>query len=125
MSEYEATFYGVSGQENLDICVEDVIETLMNDSCNDIEYPIEIIVFRRMKITKNIKEFANRFTENILEQLDDEFGNPDDDWTKPTENMIEAGIKFAKVIESEYKVFMCEPTGEILKYTEEMVKEIV
>jgi len=55
---------------------------------------------------------AESILENALERLDEEYGNPDGDYTKPTPAMTAAAEAFAKVLAAEYSVWACEPTGE-------------
>jgi hypothetical protein len=46
--------------------------------------------------------------EHILEQLDENYGDPEGDDTSPTEAMKEAEAAFLAVIQKEYHVWMCD-----------------
>ena len=59
----------------------------------------------------------------VLDDLDCDYGNPDEDSTKPTEAMWEAALAFARVVVAEYVPWACEPTGEVVEYTREQAKE--
>jgi hypothetical protein len=55
---------------------------------------------------------AENALENLLINLDEEYGDPDDHWTEPTENMKKAALTFAKEVLKEYVPWACEPTGK-------------
>jgi len=46
--------------------------------------------------------------EQLLETLDDEYGDPDGGGTEPTEGMVKAADALAAVIEREYSSWRCE-----------------
>lgn len=50
--------------------------------------------------------------ESLLENLDEEYANPEGDGTKPTEAMLAAEKAFIAAVLAEYKPWMCEETGK-------------
>lgn len=109
--------YGYKEQERLDTDIEDTVRRVIEDGCT--EFPIEINVFKNMNITEDVNVFAKNILENLLEDLDEEYSDPDGDYTVPSEEMKKASLAFAKVMVKEYHVWMCEPTGEVIKYSED------
>ena len=61
--------------------------------------------------------------EDILERLDEEYGDPDGDYTKPTEAMKEAEKAFLAVIKKEYTSYMCEVVCRETVNVNEWIKE--
>ncbi len=110
-------YYGYEGQERLYSEPEEVIEYLLEGEEDYQNFPIEVYVFKPMIPFSDNREYAKNFIEDLLENLDDVYGDPEGDPTEATENIIIAATKLAKVIAEEYKSWMCEPTGEILKYS--------
>ena len=54
---------------------------------------------------------AERVLERLLESLDDEYGDPDGDYTEPTDSMKQAAEAFVRAVVAEYTPWACEPTG--------------
>jgi len=69
--------------------------------------PHEIIVVGYSRMQPVLSD--NDTLEHTLEYLDEEFGDPDGDRTKPTEKMREAERAYHAVILAEYESWMCEP----------------
>jgi hypothetical protein len=67
---------------------------------------IEIIGYAPMEVNPYL---LDDILENILERLDEEYGNPDNtEGRKPTEEMKQAEAEFVKKIISFYEPWMCE-----------------
>ena len=116
-------FYGYDGQERLSRDAEDVVRDLMEDA-EYSNFPIKVHVFESQEPFKNSEKFANSILEDILENLDENYGDPDSNGTEPTENMKKASLELTKVLTKEYHVWMCEPTGKILEFSEDEVRKI-
>jgi hypothetical protein len=109
MSDIE--FYGIGDQESLihqdfDECVEDYL-----DQCDRLDIAFDVQGYKTCTI-------ATRFLqplEHVLELLDEEYGDPEGGYTKPTEKMKEAEESFLEAVLSEYKAWTCEPIGEPVK----------
>lgn len=108
MSDHDEVWYGVEGQEQLDQTIEDVLDNY------DEGTPVEILVFRKMKIT-GVDRMALHVLEGLLEDLDDDYRDPGGDSTKPTEGMKAAAKAFVEAVVKEYNVWACQPTGEVIK----------
>lgn len=116
-------YYGCKDQERLDSSPDEVVERLMQDE-DYSEFPIKVYVFRPMDIAKDENSLSKDILEDIIERLDEEYGDPDGDYTEPTEDMKKASLELAKVILRDYKSWMCEETGEILEYSKEQAKKV-
>lgn len=71
---------------------------------------VTVYEYKPMDVEKYLS--AKNLVEDLLESLEDDYGDPDGDGTKPTERMIEAAEQFIKVIEHEYVPWAMEKTGE-------------
>ena len=122
--------YGVEAQEYLNTEPEEVIETLIEDNCDfvgesldailgKITWPVKILVFERRKVCCEPGDVLER----VLEEFDEEYGNPDGEYTEPTEKMKEAAKAFVEVVETEYISWQCNPTGETIEFTKEEAKK--
>ena len=125
MSDY----YGTQDQERLDSEPEDTIINLMDDLTYDdlsnFNFPIKVYGFEPQKPFKNIERYASNILENILEDLDENYADPDNYETKPTPSMKKAALDFVGILSEEYQVFACELTGEIFEYSKEDVIKIL
>lgn len=99
--------YGLRHQEELNDSVEDVVEYQLEGDTNSAE---EIIEFRRVAV-KDWGGMGGRVLERVLEELDEEYGDPNGDFPEPTKAMKEAADTFMKVVLDEYVPWNCEPTG--------------
>ncbi len=107
MSEQtEEVLYGLEDDETLSNSIEEV-----TDRFRDGE-PVEVRVFRRMKV--NSARLADRLLEWFLEDLDEDYGDPENP-TVETVPMKAAASQFVQAVLKEYVVWNCEPTGESIK----------
>ncbi len=121
-----STYYGIGGQERLSSEPENVVLELMENMDKD-EYPtfpIMVHVWEQMTPFKDLEKFSNSILEDIFENLDENYGDPDNYGTEQTDTMKKASLEFTKVLANEYHVWMCDPTGEILKYSKEEAMKI-
>lgn len=115
-------FYGVEEQDRLVLDIEEVVREQIENGCD--KFPIKVYEFKPMAIAKDESSLARDILEDIIERLDENFGDPDDFGTEATIKMKEASLEFAKVIMKEYKPWACERTGEVIEYTEEEARKI-
>ena len=114
----KAVFYGIKDQEVLDTDPFDSFTYYIDgfsteeEAMSDDVYPVRVYKFKPMNIYIN----SDRILENLIETLDDEYGNPDGSNTAITENMRESAIQFADAIKSEYRSFMCEKTNSYVEF---------
>ena len=100
-------FYGDESQEVLNsISWNEAIEEATK---NNKEFPLKLYEFKRQDVFDD--NYHKNFLDNFLEDLDMNYGDPDGDYTKPTDAMIRAAKTFIDVIKKEYKVFWLEKTG--------------
>jgi hypothetical protein len=127
-------FYGLEDQEHLDGDPESVVEKAIDDACQKagesfqaiaerIEWPIKVCVYRRMELPSQ-ERIAAQVLENVLEWLDDAYGDPEGSATKPTENMKAAANLLALAIRTEYEPWACERTGEVVEYSRELAAQM-
>ena len=72
-----------------------------------------------------ITVFSARLYGKRSHKINENYGDPDGDYTEPTENMISVAIALVDIIKREYPVFLCEPTGEKLAFSKEEVFDII
>lgn len=119
MKEKQPDYWGLEDADRLYHDDKDeAIEAILEDMEPEPE-TIEICGFVTMEI--NVKGYDP--LEDILERLDEEYGDPDGDPTKPTEAMIEAEKAFLAVIEKEYTSYMCEIVCRETVNVNEWIKE--
>lgn len=112
------SFWGMDGWESLESDIEDAVKRYVGDACETAlvemvekaEWPA---VFNEHKHAK--KPDAARVLERVLENLDEDLGNPDGDATEPTPKMLAA----MQTILDEYTVWNCEETGKTVTVTKE------
>lgn len=118
-------YYGLIGQECLnDTPEETIIEMFDNEPYEEIEkhkFPVQIHIFRPTELTLNGEDILTP----ILENLDEDYGYPDTDHIKASAKMLEAAESLVEIIKKEYKVWICEPTGETIKYSKDEVFNII
>lgn len=120
------TFYGLDGWEQLEDSIEGAIERIVEenlelnecelDALGKIAWPIVLNVYRHME-----KPSAASMLEDVLERLDELHADPAGDNTEPTPTML----AHMQAILDEYKVFMCEETGEKVTVTREQAVKML
>jgi len=129
-------YYGFEGDEQLSEDMESLIEQFFEDNCEQvgegsaaiadrIAWPIVIGVYRRFDLAGEGHAIPGRVLEEVLERLDEEYGDPDGDPFDATAKMWEAANAFACAVLDEYVPWMCEPTGEVIAVTRNEALEIV
>jgi len=116
-------YYGQIDQERLDNDPGDVVIALMEDE-DYSDFPIKVYTYNPREVAKDAETFSRDILENILERLDEEYGDPDGDYTEPTDSMKKASLELAKVIFKDYQSFMCEETGEVIEFSKEAAEKI-
>ena len=110
-AERVCVFWGINDPEDLgaedpDTAIAEHIESLLRD-----KWPETVSLHGFVRMTVEYKP-GRRFgpLANILEALDEEYGDPDDnhDETKPTPKMEEAECAFIAAVVAEYKPWTCE-----------------
>ncbi len=104
----EPVYWGAPGAEQLsgqneDDAVEDILEEIYPDPLPEV---VEIAGFVPMDAAWAIDRIA--ILERCLEELDEEYGNPDGEPAKPTEAMVAAERAFLEVLKREYTPWACE-----------------
>lgn len=89
-----------------EVCHETIQDAIFGVS----QFPVEILVVRRMK--PNASALADCVLERLLEDLDEDFGDPDGDPTPKTPAMQSAAQAFVESICKDYIPWSCEETGE-------------
>jgi|AntAceMinimDraft_16_1070373.scaffolds.fasta_scaffold15810_3 hypothetical protein len=128
-------YYGLDGQERLVESVEEVIHEVLDTAVTHVgesfaetaagfQFPILVFEFKRMDIgdAKTIGESALNY---ILERLDEEYSNPDGDYTNPTEAMKEAALAFGESVVGGYVPWMCEQTGTVIKVSRQSAEGMI
>lgn len=99
-------------QEALLSDIEDVVEEVL-----DWHYPdplpetVKVTGYRYMKFDKEPGLDPDNILTDILERLDEEYGDPNGDGTEPTPRMKAAAKALSEAILSDYQPWACEPCG--------------
>ena len=89
--------------------IEDAIEDFLDAiSIDEIPDQATFVGYSRMVVDPYR---CDRSLDDLLEYLDEEYGNPDKR-TTPTPEMREAEREFVAKVLSQYAVWQCEPNGE-------------
>jgi hypothetical protein len=123
--------YGRDEDETLRESPEDVLDRWIDDvACEDFEqaasrvtWPMKVRVYRRANHWRERNGFAAVFLERILDDLNEEFGDPDGDGTKPTDAMKRAALSFVDVVFKEFEPWACEPTMDFVMITREEAEQ--
>jgi len=102
-------FWGDKDDEHLTFAeMDDAIESILDgmDDINALPETIDVCGFARME--PNAKSEAVRVLERTLSDLDQEYGNPDGNYTKATDSMQEAAKTFVAAVLDEYTVWACD-----------------
>ena len=82
----------------------------------------EVSGYAKLKISESEKaRYAERILENLLEDLDEEYGG--EDYTEPSDKMKEAAKRFMDEFVNEYQVWRCWPEVTEKVNTMEWVKK--
>lgn len=106
--EPDIVFYGINDPERLEYEDDDeAIEAYLDDLYpDDLPETIELCGYARREIKPEF--LSDSLLGSALEGLDEEFGDPDGNHTKPTQNMKDAEKVFIEAILAEYEPWMCE-----------------
>ena len=85
---------------------EEAIESILDD-IGKLPEKIEICGFARMKLPE-AESLATDVLERLLEGLDEDYGDPEGDYTNGTAEMKEAAVKFIATVLDEYVSWACE-----------------
>lgn len=109
-------FYGLADEENL--THEDPEEAAEDYwDCGNEEFPVRIYEFQPADLTPIIPNTARRILLRLLEELDEDFGNPDsDNRQEATEAMKKAAEDFVRTVWDEYDPWVCNSTGIMFEY---------
>jgi hypothetical protein len=112
----QAKYWSCNEYEELltETSIDDAVQQFVDNAAeNEIPNMLTVYGFNPVKINKNIKDvFGLSALENMVERLDEDFGNPDDD-SELTEEMKVAAKDFSEKIIDLYHVFRCEQVDEV------------
>jgi hypothetical protein len=127
--------YGLEHWEQLEMDPDSVVERVLENACDKvgegfdalaarIAWPIRIRVYKRRDIGGEAcaASVAASAIEHALENLDEEYADPDGEYTKATDGMKAAALAFGRAVVAEYVSWTCEPTGEVIEYTREQAE---
>jgi hypothetical protein len=111
MEEQPSTYYGLATSERLrHSSIEEFVESYL-DERDPSGWPdtLEVVKWERQKIG----DADLQPPEDLYEMLDEEYGDPDEEPTEPSENVLALWEKYAAAVKEEYHVWACEPTNEV------------
>lgn len=119
-AEKKCCLWGVNDPETMDNTDPDeaIVEWLSSIPRYEVHDTFELVGYKRMPVSYH----HQRIVDVMLEQLDDEYGGPDGDYTKPTAAMLEAGRVFVSAVLAEYKTWACEEVYREVVNVEEWVR---
>jgi len=105
MGNKKPELWGTGDEERLEFSDEnECIESILDGMDNPLPEKIIICGFARM----DVDIIRLNPLEHCLEQLDEEHGDPDGEYSEPTEAMKAAEKSFLEIIKKEYKPWACE-----------------
>ncbi len=110
-----------------DEAVEAYLDDLLNPGMTAAEVleelpgTVDVFGFARAEIDAG--RWAKLCTEELLHCLDDEYGDPNGDFTKPNEAMLAAANAFVAAVLAEYEPWMCEQVHKETVKVEPWVRE--
>jgi len=97
--------WGARDEERLEFYDEnECIEAILDGMDNPLPEKITICGFARM----DVNTICLNPLEQCLERLDEEYGDPDGEYSGPTEAMKTAERVFLEIVKKEYKPWACE-----------------
>lgn len=75
------------------------------------ELPDEIELYGHAPLAPPVESLAARVLDRLLEELDDDFGDPADTPSRQTAPRVEAARAFVTTIVEGYRVWMCHRVG--------------
>lgn len=102
---------------------EEALEMYLDSCYKQLPKKIDIIEYKPIIMTETSNKLADSILEIIWDEtLEEKYGNFEYPSTPPKE-VIDAAVKFSKVLLDNYKPWQCEPTGKRVEYDcEEWVK---
>ncbi len=131
--------YGLEDQEILDSCIENTIQKAVDMHVEQVgegldvalsrmQFPVKVYVYEPRRVEhKIIERIAEEALMMALESLDQEYctSDPNGDDTKPDEIQKKASQVFAYCVADRFTPYDAEPTGQVLKYYEADIRELV
>lgn len=110
MPEQEPDFWDACERERLTYeDIDDAIEEYL-DQLAPGKLPETVEVKGYVRREPSISEYEGAMLENLIERLDEEYGDPDAYHATPaSENMKAAELVFIKAVLAEYESWQCEP----------------
>lgn len=124
IQELNIELWGEESAEHLqDSEIDDAIESALDRPPGE-EFPetIEVWGYARQEVNPDFDINMEQILEDVLEHLDETYGGLDTE-SKPTEKMIDAAARFARVVAEEYFVWACEGVLEVEVDVRAWIKE--
>lgn len=87
---------------------DDAIESLL-DGVGDIDkLPETLEIYGYARQLPKVNTWAVNILDRFLENLDEEYGNPDGNYTESTDSMKEAAEKFVTTVLDDYVSWVCD-----------------
>lgn len=100
--------------------IDDAIESYLEDYYDE-QYPEIIMCYgfaRALVSCENIQ-----ILEYLLEHLDEQYNNPDNGFTEPTETMKQAEETFKSAVASEYRPWACDQITAVKINVQQWISE--
>ena len=112
---YQAEDYNPEGLER---SLEDSVEMYLDSLASSPVGKETTILPKKITVKEfelkevEVKHYADGVINGLLESLDDDYGNPEADYTEPTDEMREIALNFVNEILKQYDVWACEENGK-------------
>jgi len=130
-----SVYWGCEGQERF--CYDNLYEAVQDFIDNEYCAPMtkeelrkagDVVFYEIAPMKLNAKNWYGKCLANLLERIDEDYGDPENEPDEPTEKMKVVEKAFIDVVIAEYKPFMCIETGNreevnLLKWVEENCPE--
>lgn len=116
MSDFKSKFWSVCKECETLTCtdpydaVEEYLDDLYPTPIKDLSDEVIVSGFEPMEVPE--EKFAEFILEDLLERIDEEFGDPSGQYTNPTAKMVKSSRDFVKTVVEEFDIWACELSGE-------------
>lgn len=104
----KAVYWGAPDEERLiHDDMDEAIEAIFDEWPDPLTGMVTVCGYARMEVSAHYLD-AESILEDILERLDEEYGNPDGDRSEATPPMLDAAKALVAAIKAEYVPWACE-----------------
>lgn len=104
--------------------IEDAVQSWADDLEGPLPEEVTVYGWKRMEIP-SAEAIAERVLDDVLERLDEEYGDPDGGFVQPAKELNAAALRFAEEVRTHYVSWMCEQaTSRIVRVADYVTERI-